>query len=110
MFPKPWFGKFRATPVTIFIDRFSPFAYNSQSRRTAESGIGGETRKGQQPCSLWATVGSTVTAASGGLKRWEKLSFRACISAARVGGRGVFLGIAVIARDRRNRRNREPSS
>jgi len=41
------------------------------------SGFGGETRKGQQPCGLWPTVWATASAASGGLKRWEKLSFRA---------------------------------
>jgi hypothetical protein len=33
--------------------------------------------KGLQPCGLWPTVWATASAASGGLKRWEKLSFRA---------------------------------
>ena len=33
--------------------------------------------KGQQPCGLWPTVWVPASAASGGLKRWEKLSFRA---------------------------------
>jgi hypothetical protein len=65
-----------AVPMTIFVDRSSPFAYNSQS--TTESGIGGAPpRKGQQPCGLWPTVWVPASAASGGLKRWEKLSFRA---------------------------------
>src|SRR5579859_1945274 len=44
------------------------------------SGFGGETRKGQQPCGLWPTVWVPASAASGGLKHWEKLSFRACKS------------------------------
>ena len=67
---------FWALPVTIFIDRFAAFAYTSQGT-TEERLRRGRTRKGQHSCSLWATVGSTVTAASGGLKHWEKLSFRA---------------------------------
>jgi len=41
------------------------------------SGFGGGTRKGQQPCGLWPTVWVPASAASGGLKHWEKLSFRA---------------------------------
>jgi hypothetical protein len=42
--------------------------FADNARRKTESGVGGRntwnTRKGQQPCSLRAIVGSTVTAAS----------------------------------------------
>jgi len=38
---------------------------------------GGKPRNGQQPCGLWPTVWVPASAASGGLKHWEKLSFRA---------------------------------
>jgi hypothetical protein len=48
--------------------------YQQLDKATA---TGGKPQNGQQPCSLWPPVWATVTAASGGLKRWEKLSFRA---------------------------------